>query len=98
MLAKLMNINNASSRELHVIEEDLEELKVFLNESYNANEFYIKNVVGFIVQAVDELSIRKHIESLPVIFNEIWEVMGDSGVKIQKSISWIINKVLRIFC
>lgn len=78
---------------MKVIEEDLEELKVFLNNSYHANEFYIRDIVGFVSYVFDEMSIKSHIESLPAIVSEVWAVMGDTGKKIQKSIVWAIEKV-----
>lgn len=80
-------------RDLKVVEKDIEELKLYLEDSYKANEFYIRDIVDFIMRFVDELAIRPHLESLPKIFNEIWEVMGDSGKKIQKGIIWVIEKV-----
>lgn len=76
-----------------MIQEDVEELRVFLNNSYHANEFYIRDIVGFVVYVFEELSIKSHIESLPAVVSEIWEVMGDTGKKIQKSVQWIIEKV-----
>lgn len=82
-------------RNLRVIEDDFQDLKRYLNKSYNANEFYIRDIVGFAMYFVDELSIRSHIESLPKIVNEIWEVMGESGEKIQKGILWVIEKVTK---
>lgn len=36
---------------------------------------------------------RGHFESLPEILNEMWEVMGDSGEAIRKSLLWIIESV-----
>ncbi|KAJ9580978.1 hypothetical protein L9F63_023839, partial [Diploptera punctata] len=79
--------------ELKSLSEDFEELKIYLNKSYNANEFYIRDIVGITVYIIDELSIRGHIESLPDIINEIWEVMGESGKAIRKSILWIIETI-----
>jgi hypothetical protein len=38
-------------------------------------------------------NFRGHFESLPEILNEIWEVMGDSGEAIRKSLLWIIETV-----
>lgn len=64
-----------------------------MNESYHANEFYIRDIVGAAMYVIDELSIRSHIESLPAIVNEIWEVMGESGEAIRKSIQWIVQTV-----
>nr|QGV11544.1 Vg4 [Tetrastichus brontispae] len=77
--------------ELRVIENDFEKLKVYLNNSYNANDFYIKDIVLMGVYVIDELSLRSHIQSLPKIFNEIWEIMGESGEAIRNSILWIIE-------
>lgn len=76
-----------------MVEEDVQEFKIFLNNSYHANEFYVRDIAGFIIYTFDELPIKSHIESLPAIVNEIWEVMGESGKKIQKSIIWAIEKV-----
>lgn len=78
---------------LRVIENDVEEFKVFLNKSYHANEFYIKDVVNITMMMFDELALKSHFESLPAIVSEIWEIMGESGTKIKKSILWVIEKV-----
>jgi hypothetical protein len=78
---------------LRVIENDVEEFKVFLNKSYHANEFYIKDVVNITMMMFDELALKSHFESLPAIVSEIWEIMGESGTKIKKSILWVIEKI-----
>ncbi|XP_056647213.1 uncharacterized protein LOC130451874 [Diorhabda sublineata] len=80
-------------RNLTVIEEDLEELRVFLNKSYYANDFYIKDITDIVVSVFDDLALKSHLQSLPKIVQEIWSVMGDSGHKIKKSILWIIEQV-----
>ncbi|PSN49824.1 hypothetical protein C0J52_08839 [Blattella germanica] len=79
--------------ELKNLADDFEEFKVYLNKSYNANEFYIRDIVGITIYIIDEFSLRGHIESLPEIINEIWEVMGESGKAIRKSIIWIIETI-----
>jgi hypothetical protein len=38
-------------------------------------------------------NFRGHFESLPEILNEMWEVMGESGEAIRKSLLWIIETV-----
>ncbi|XP_011308401.1 uncharacterized protein Apoltp isoform X2 [Fopius arisanus] len=76
---------------LKELDDDLERLKIYLNDSYNSNDFYIKDLVALGMYVVDELALRKHIESLPNIFNEIWEIMGESGEAIRKSLVWIIE-------
>ncbi|PNF28889.1 hypothetical protein B7P43_G03854 [Cryptotermes secundus] len=79
--------------ELKNLTEDFEEFKNYLNKSYNANEFYIRDIVGITMYIIDELSLRGHFESLPEILNEMWEVMGDSGEAIRKSLLWIIESI-----
>lgn len=75
------------------LEHDFEKLKIYLNDSYNANDFYIKDIVGFGIYVIDELSLRSHIESLPNILNEIWEIMGESGEALRKSLLWLIETI-----
>ncbi|XP_024879673.1 uncharacterized protein LOC112459670 [Temnothorax curvispinosus] len=79
--------------DLKILERDFEDLKVYLNDSYNANDFYIKDIVGFGIYVIDELSLRSHIESLPNILNEIWEIMGDSGEALRNSLLWLIDTI-----
>ncbi|XP_030377336.1 uncharacterized protein LOC115626195 [Scaptodrosophila lebanonensis] len=79
--------------ELSVLEEDLKDLRLFVNQSYEANDFYIKNVVNFTLTILDELAIRDHIESLPKIFTELWQAMGDSGKALRNSIVWLIETI-----
>ncbi|KAK9890371.1 hypothetical protein WA026_010464 [Henosepilachna vigintioctopunctata] len=80
-------------RAVRIIESDIEELKIFLNNSYHANDFYIKTIVTATMFTFDELALKKHFESVPAIISEIWGIMGDSGRKIQKSIEWVIEKI-----
>lgn len=79
--------------DLKGLEKDLEDLKIYLNDSYNANDFYIKDIVAIGIYAVDELSLRRHIQTLPNIINEIWEIMGESGEAIRNSLLWIIETI-----
>lgn len=76
-----------------MIEGDFESLKIYLNKSYNANDFYIKDIVMMSIYVIDELSLRSHIESLPNILNEIWEIMGESGQAVRNSLLWIIEAI-----
>ncbi|XP_034669576.1 uncharacterized protein LOC117902369 [Drosophila subobscura] len=79
--------------QLSVLEEDLNDLRLFVNKSYEANDFYIKHVVNFTLTILDELAIRDHIESLPKIFTELWQAMGDSGKALRNSIVWLIETI-----
>lgn len=80
-------------RELTVLEEDLEELRKFLNSSYQANDFYIKSAVNFTITLIDELALRSHIQNVPKLFTEMWQVMGESGQALRRSVKWIIETV-----
>lgn len=79
--------------DLKVLDSDVAEFRVFLNQSYEANDFYIKTVVNFTFTILDELAIRNHIESLPDIINEVWNALGNSGIALRKSILWLIDNV-----
>ncbi|XP_063238564.1 uncharacterized protein LOC134540049 isoform X2 [Bacillus rossius redtenbacheri] len=79
--------------ELHVLVDDLEDFKKFLNESYYANDFYIQDVVKVLNFLVDEFSLRGHVDSVPRIVNEIWAVMGESGEAAHRSVTWIIETI-----
>ncbi|KAH8395625.1 hypothetical protein KR222_003717 [Zaprionus bogoriensis] len=83
--------------QLSVLEEDLNDLRLFVNQSYEANDFYIKNAVNFTLTILDELAIRDHIESLPKIFSELWQAMGDSGKALRDSIDWLIKTVKKTY-
>lgn len=76
-----------------MLENDIAEFRTFLNQSYEANDFYIKTVVNFTFTILDELAIRNHIESLPEILNEIWNVLGNSGAALRKNILWLIDNI-----
>ncbi|XP_012252389.2 uncharacterized protein LOC105683963 [Athalia rosae] len=78
---------------LREVQVDFDDLKLYLNDSYNANEFYIRDIVGFGTYLIDELSLRSHIQSLPNIVNEIWDIMGESGLAIRNSLIWAIETV-----
>ena len=75
------------------LEQDFDDLKIYLNASYNANDFYIKDIMAIGLYVIDELSLRSHIQSLPNIINEIWEIMGESGQAIRNSLLWIIETI-----
>ncbi|KAJ3640007.1 hypothetical protein Zmor_003331 [Zophobas morio] len=80
-------------KHLRVIEQDFEEFKTFLNRSYYANEFYIRDIVNISMLMFDELALKSHFESLPAIVSEVWQIMGSSGSKIKTSILWVIEKI-----
>ncbi|XP_005177435.1 apolipophorins [Musca domestica] len=84
-------------RELSELEDDITELRNFINESYEANDFYIKDVINFLLAILDELAIKDHIESLPKIFSEIWQSMGDSGQALRESIKWLIENIKKSY-
>ncbi|XP_055591953.1 uncharacterized protein LOC129743787 [Uranotaenia lowii] len=78
---------------LNVIQDDLEDLRQFLNSSYVADDFYIRSVINFTITVLDELAIKNKITSLPKILTEFWQVMGDSGQALKKSITWLMETI-----
>lgn len=82
---------------LSVLQEDLEDLRLFANQSYEANDFYLKTIVNFTLTIMDELSIRDQIENVPKIFIEMWQVMGNSGEALRKSVVQFIETINNTF-
>lgn len=79
--------------DLHVVKEDWDEFQKFLEDSYESNEFYTKDITEFVLNIIDQLSLRNHIESLPKIVNEMWQVMGETGKSLRDGILWIVEKI-----
>lgn len=80
-------------KNLTVIEQDFEEFKLFLNKSYQANDFYVKDIINITFTIFDELALKSQLQTLPKIVQELWSLMGESGNKIKKSIMWAIEEV-----
>lgn len=80
-------------KNIAIIEQDVEELGLFLNSSYEANDFYIKDIMTITLMIFDELALKSHLQTLPKIVQEIWSMMGESGQKIRKSILWAVEEV-----
>lgn len=78
---------------LRVLQEDIEEFRVFLNQSYEANDFYVKTLVNITLSILDELAIRDHIDSVPKIISEMWQVLGNSGKALNKSLEWLVQSI-----
>ncbi|KAI8423689.1 hypothetical protein MSG28_012724 [Choristoneura fumiferana] len=79
--------------DLHVIKDDLDDFEHFLNVSYNANDFYVKDVVEFTYYVLDEMAIRNHLESLPGIVNDMWGMMGNTSQSIKQSLTYVVDTI-----
>ncbi|XP_026316021.1 uncharacterized protein LOC113227343 [Hyposmocoma kahamanoa] len=79
--------------DLHVIKDDLDDFELFLNESYNNNDFYVKDVVEFTYYVLDEMAIRNHLENLPGIINDMWGMMGNTSQSIKQSLTFVVDSV-----
>ncbi|VVC30431.1 Hypothetical protein CINCED_3A001550 [Cinara cedri] len=77
----------------HVLEEDLAYFRKVFNNSYNANEFYLKDIHGLYIAMMEDMSFMDKMGSLPQIVNEIWTALGDTGQTIRKSIVWFIDNI-----
>ncbi|XP_058818906.1 uncharacterized protein LOC131681859 [Topomyia yanbarensis] len=78
---------------LNVIQDDLEDLRQFLNASYVADDFYVRSVINFTITVLDELAIKNKLTSFPKILTEFWQVMGDSGQALKKSLTWLLESI-----
>lgn len=79
--------------DLHVIKDDLDEFEHFLNQSYSANDFYVKDIVEFTYYVLDEMAIRNHLESLPGIVNDMWGMMGNTSQSIKQSLTYVADTI-----
>ncbi|KAI5644618.1 von willebrand factor type D domain-containing protein [Phthorimaea operculella] len=79
--------------EMHVIKDDLDEFERFLNESYDNNDFYVKDIVEFTFYVLDEMAIRNHMENLPGLVNDMWGMMGNTSKSIKDSITFVMNSI-----
>nr|XP_018903254.1 PREDICTED: uncharacterized protein LOC109034507 [Bemisia tabaci] len=82
---------------LKVLQDDINYFKKQLNDSYNANEFFMKDIHTFYLVLAEEMLFKDQLNSLPKIFNELWEIMGETGQTIRKSILWIVETSKRIY-
>lgn len=79
--------------DLHVIKDDLDDFELFMNESYNNNDFYVKDIVEFTYYVLDEMAIRNHLENLPGIINDMWGMMGNTSQSIKQSLTFVVDSV-----
>ncbi|XP_013168741.1 PREDICTED: uncharacterized protein LOC106118616 [Papilio xuthus] len=79
--------------DLHVIKDDLDEFERFLNESYDNNDFYVKDIVEFTYYVLDEMAIRNHLESLPGFVNDMWGMMGNTSQSIKQSLTYVVDSI-----
>ncbi|XP_036320515.1 uncharacterized protein LOC118735030 [Rhagoletis pomonella] len=88
-------INDIS--QLSVLKEDLEDFRTFMNKSYEANDFYIKTFVNFTYTMLDEIALRDQVDSLPIIFKEIGQFLGESVKVLSRSIVQMIEMIKRTY-
>ncbi|VVC87836.1 unnamed protein product [Leptidea sinapis] len=83
--------------DLHVIKDDLDEFERFLNESYNNNDFYVKDIVEFTYFVLDEMAIRNHLENLPGFVNDMWGIMGNTSQSIKESLTYVVDSIKKAY-
>lgn len=75
------------------MDEDLSAFRNFLNDSYYADDFYIQSCINYTLTILDELAITDHLQTIPKIFKEMWEVLGESSMAFKNSVLWIVDTV-----
>lgn len=75
------------------LDEDINALRIFLNDSYQADDFYVQSFMNYTIAILDELAITDHFQTIPKIIKEMWEVLGESSMAFKNSILWIIETV-----
>jgi hypothetical protein len=83
-------LNDLSTNEF---EEDMLSFRKFLNESFYSDDFYCQSLLTYAYQILDDLAIKDHLQTIPKIFKEMWEVLGGRA---QPSITSIIATVKQI--
>lgn len=78
---------------LQEIEQDITRFRIFLNESYNADDFYFQSFINFTMTILDDLALKDHIESIPKIIREVFQTLGESGQAMRKSVLWLIDTI-----
>lgn len=76
------------------INNDLSSFRNFLNDSYYADDFYIQSFMNYTMTVLDELAITDHLQTIPKIIKEMWEVLGESSAAFKNSILWIVDTVI----
>lgn len=84
-------INDLSS--IKDFDDDLSSFRNFMNESFYADDFYMQSFITYAYQILDELAITDHLQTIPKIFKEMWEVLGESSLAFKNSVLWIIETV-----
>ncbi|XP_065216942.1 uncharacterized protein Apoltp isoform X2 [Planococcus citri] len=82
---------------IKTIQENINYFKTLLNESYHANEFFLKDIHQLYTMLSQEVSIIDKIGALPKIVSEVWESMGETGETIRKSLIWFVNTVKEFY-
>lgn len=75
------------------MDEDMSDFRSFLNDSYHADDFYVQSFINYTMTVLDELAITDHLQTIPKIFKEMWEVLGESSLAFKNSILWIVDTV-----
>ncbi|XP_045507000.1 apolipophorins [Colias croceus] len=83
--------------DLHVIKDDLDDFERFLNQSYDNNDFYVKDIVEFTYYVLDEMAIRNHLEHLPGFVNDMWGMMGNTSKSIKDSLTYVIESIKKAY-
>lgn len=73
------------------IDEDLLAFRNFMNDSYNADDFYIQSLMNYTSTFLEDLAIADHIQTIPKFFKEMWTALGESSSAFSSSIQWIVN-------
>ena len=72
------------------IDEDITTFKNFLNDSYYADDFYVQSFINYTLTVLNDLALTDHLQTIPKILKEMWQVLGESGIAFRKSILLIM--------
>ncbi|XP_024085563.1 apolipophorins [Cimex lectularius] len=80
-------------RDVKNLEDDIDWIKDIFNDAYYNNEFYMKDIYNMYQVLAEEIAFREKMAHVPKLVNELWEVMGETGETMRKSILWLVETI-----
>ncbi|XP_073994094.1 apolipoprotein lipid transfer particle isoform X2 [Rhodnius prolixus] len=84
-------------RDMRHLQQDVKYFQRIFNESYAANEFYMKDIYEMYQILTEEISFKDKMSNVPKIVNELWEVMGETGETIRQSVLWLVESMRNLY-
>ncbi|BES90627.1 Domain of Unknown Function (DUF1081) [Nesidiocoris tenuis] len=84
-------------RNMEELKEDIEWIKEVFQRAYEDNEFYMQDIYEMYLSFAEEMSFKEKMAHVPKLFNELWQMMGETGETIRESILWLVQTVKKVY-